>query len=95
VESLIIGVHPVYRRHGIGLALVNEFKRLAKDMRKVEKVFTLVDPKKSRPPTFLPALVSPEASLFTWNRFDADMSNKVENEDNLPARNLDSGRLFS
>ena len=48
----IIGVHPVYRRHGIGRALVNEFKRLAKDMRKVEKVFTLVDPEETQTANF-------------------------------------------
>jgi ribosomal protein S18 acetylase RimI-like enzyme len=40
----IIGVHPAYRRHGVGRRLVNEFTRLAKEMRRVEKVFTLVDP---------------------------------------------------
>lgn len=40
----IIGVHPAYRRRGVGQALVNEFTRLAKDLRKVEKVFTFVDP---------------------------------------------------
>jgi ribosomal protein S18 acetylase RimI-like enzyme len=48
----IIGVHPVYRRHGIGRALVNEFKRLAKEMRKVEKVFTLVDPEEVQTANF-------------------------------------------
>ena len=48
----IIGVHPVYRRHGIGRALVNEFKRLAKEMRKVEKVFTLVDPEEIQTANF-------------------------------------------
>ncbi len=40
----IIGVHPAYRRRGIGRALAHEFTRLAKEMRGIEKVFTLVDP---------------------------------------------------
>ena len=48
----IIGVHPVYRQHGVGRALVNEFKRLAKEMRKVEKVFTLVDPEEVQTANF-------------------------------------------
>ena len=48
----IIGVHPVYRRYGIGRALVSEFTRLAKDMRKVEKVFTLVDPEEIQTANF-------------------------------------------
>ena len=48
----IIGVHPVYRRNGIGRALVNEFTRLAKEMRKVEKVFTLVDPEETQTANF-------------------------------------------
>ncbi len=48
----IIGVHPVYRRSGIGRALVSEFTRLAKDMRKVEKVFTLVDPEEIQTANF-------------------------------------------
>lgn len=48
----IIGVHPVYRRHGIGRALVQEFTRLAKEMRKVEKVFTLVDPEEIQTANF-------------------------------------------
>jgi ribosomal protein S18 acetylase RimI-like enzyme len=48
----IIGVHPVYRRHGIGRALVDEFTRLAKEMRKVEKVFTLVDPEEIQTANF-------------------------------------------
>jgi len=48
----IIGVHPVYRRNGIGRALVGEFTRLAKEMRKVEKVFTLVDPEETQTANF-------------------------------------------
>jgi len=43
----IIGVHPAYRLRGIGRALVNEFSRLAKDRRRVEKVFTLVAPEET------------------------------------------------
>lgn len=44
----VIGVHPAYRRRGIGRILVNEFSNLAKDLRKVEKVFTLVDPEEAQ-----------------------------------------------
>jgi ribosomal protein S18 acetylase RimI-like enzyme len=40
----IIGVHPAYRFKGVGRALVNEFTRLIKELRGVEKVLTLVDP---------------------------------------------------
>jgi ribosomal protein S18 acetylase RimI-like enzyme len=48
----IIGVHPAYRRRGVALALVDEFTRLAKELRKVEKVFTLVDPEESGTASF-------------------------------------------
>lgn len=40
----IIGVHPTYRREGIGRALVTEFMNLARNLRQVERVLTLVDP---------------------------------------------------
>jgi ribosomal protein S18 acetylase RimI-like enzyme len=48
----IIGVHPAHRRMGIGRALVSEFTRSAKELRGVEKVFTLVDPEEKETATF-------------------------------------------
>ena len=48
----VIGVHPAYRYKGIGRALVNEFSRLAKDRRRIEKVFTLVNPEETETPGF-------------------------------------------
>ncbi len=48
----VIGVHPAYRYKGVGRALVNEFSTLAKELRKVEKVFTLVDPEEAETTDF-------------------------------------------
>lgn len=52
----VIGVHPAYRFRGIGRALVNEFNRLAKDRRRIERVFTLVDPEETETTGFFSRL---------------------------------------
>lgn len=52
----VIGVHPAYRFRGVGRALVNEFNRLAKERRKIEKVFTLVDPEETETTAFFSRL---------------------------------------
>ena len=60
----IIGVHPAYRLRGIGRALVDGFSRLAKDRRKVEKVFTLVAPEEAETTGFFSQIGFASGKLF-------------------------------
>ena len=64
----VIGVHPAYRFGGIGRALVNEFNRLAKDRRRVEKVFTLVDPAEAETSGFFSQIGFARGKLIQMER---------------------------
>lgn len=64
----VIGVHPAYRHRGIGRALVNEFNRLAKDRRRVEKVFTLVDPEEGETTGFFSQIGFARGKLIHMER---------------------------
>ena len=64
----VIGIHPAYRLRGIGRALVNEFNRLAKDRRKVERVFTLVDPEEAETTGFFAQIGFARGKLIHMQR---------------------------
>ena len=64
----VIGVHPAYRFRGIGRTLVNEFNRLAKDRRKIERVFTLVDPEETETTGFFSRLGFAHGKLIHMQR---------------------------
>jgi len=64
----VIGVHPAYRFRGIGRALVNEFNRLAKDRRRIERVFTLVDPEETETNDFFSRLGFARGKLIQMQR---------------------------
>ncbi len=64
----VIGVHPQYRLRGIGRALVDEFDRLAKDRRGIEKVFTLVDPAETETSGFFSRLGFAHGKLIQMQR---------------------------
>ena len=73
----LIGVHPAYRCKGIGRALVNEFSRLAKDRRRIEKVFTLVDPEETETPGFFSQIGFTRGKLIHMERSAGHFYDKV------------------
>ena len=73
----LIGVHPAYRYRGIGQALVGEFNRLAKDRRKIEKVFTLVDPQETETTSFFSQIGFARGKLIHMQRSAGQSQDKL------------------
>lgn len=73
----LIGVHPAYRFRGIGRLLVEEFNRLAKDRRKIEKVFTLVDPEETETTGFFSQIGFARGKLIHMQRSSEHCQEKL------------------
>src|SRR3989337_4114836 len=73
----VIGVHPAYRYKGIGRALVNEFSRLAKDRRRIEKVFTLVNPEETETTSFFSQIGFARGKLVHMQRSAGQSQDKL------------------